>query len=163
MSIRKPRYRRQARIALAVLPLALGAATLTATDVAASRPVGAQTADRGSLDLLTDPFLQQPGHNTVEVAWFTEVHGGSHHVLVGDRVAELSDAELRRAVTTGRAPGIKVHRAATTQLSRTAEDPQSQLPAGEEPAPASPVVTCSATRPRSRTSPATVPVSRTVS
>lgn len=135
MSVRKPRHRRRARIALAVMPLALGAASLTASDVAASphNAASAATAEAGALELLTDPFLQMPGHNTVEVAWFTEVHGDSHHVLVGDRVDELSDAELRQAVANGRAPGVRVHDAETTPLSRTAEDSQSQLPAEQKP------------------------------
>lgn len=130
-----PRHRR-ARVALAAVPLAVIAATISASHVAAgpAAPTPASTEPVGSLELLSDPFLQLPEHNTVEVAWFTEFRGDSHHVLVGRSVDELSEDQMREAVATGQAPGVKVYEAGTSQLSRTAEDPGSQLPADEKPA-----------------------------
>jgi hypothetical protein len=93
----------------------------------------ASTEPVGSLELLTDPFLQLPGPSTVTVAWFTGFRGTQHHVLVGPRVGELSERELRDAVAGRRVPGVRIHPAGTTQLSRAAEDPQSHLPADEKP------------------------------
>jgi hypothetical protein len=135
MAHRSP-YMRRTRTALVALPIALGAAALGSAGVAGGAAPGsaASTDPVGALELLTDPFLQMPGHNSVEVAWFTEFAGGSHHVLVGERVGELSESELRDSVDRGRAPGIRVFAAETTQLSRVAEDPGSQLPVGEKPA-----------------------------
>ena len=37
--------------------------------------------------LLTDPFLQLPTTNSVNVVWFTEFPGDRHWVLVGDKLA----------------------------------------------------------------------------
>lgn len=66
--------------------------------------------------LLTDPFLQEPNPDAMEVAWFTEFRGDSHHVVVG----EGADARLFAAHTI--------------QLSRVAEDADSHLPADRKPA-----------------------------
>jgi hypothetical protein len=131
---RRSTHHRRARTALVSLPLMIGAASVVGADVAggAPAPAAASTDPIGSLELLTDPFLQLPGHNTVEVAWFTEFAGASHHVVVGARAGDLSEAELRAAVERGRAPGVKVFAADTVQLSRVAEDPGSQL--AEKPA-----------------------------
>lgn len=87
----------------------------------------------GSLELLTDPFLQLPERNSVEVAWFTEFAGDAHHVLVGERVAALSEADLRDAIARNGGPDVEVFPAESVQLSRVAEDPASQLPAGSKP------------------------------
>ncbi len=56
--------------------------------------------------LLTDPFLQLPGANSVNVVWFTEFAGVKHTVSYG---RELAQTEI----------------ATTTQLSRTREDARS--------------------------------------
>jgi hypothetical protein len=54
--------------------------------------------------LLTDPFLQLPGEDSVYVVWFTEFEGTDHTVTVD---------------------GSETFAAATTKLSRVAEDNQS--------------------------------------
>ena len=90
-----------------VLPSGAGVATVRAAEPMA---------------LLTDPFLQAPGPGSVEVAWFTESVGQSHHVLVGDQVATLSEDDVRRAVSAKGAPGVRVFGAQTSVLSRVAED-----------------------------------------
>jgi len=59
--------------------------------------------------LLTDPFLQWPGPDSVRVVWFTEFAGDRHWVSWGDRLDNRAVAETRR-------------------LSQTREDPQSRLP-----------------------------------
>lgn len=59
--------------------------------------------------LLTDPFLQLPGPDSVRVVWFTEFPGDRHWVDWGDRLEH-------RAVAT------------TRRLSQTREDAQSHLP-----------------------------------
>ena len=88
----------------------------------------------GSLELLTDPFLQQPDQSSIQVAWFTEFAGDSHHVLVGEQVSAMSEAELLEAVTRGGADGVNVFGATSVQLSRVAEDGDSELPADKRPA-----------------------------
>jgi len=59
-------------------------------------------------ELLTDPFLQLPTDNSVRVVWFTEFPGSRHTVSYGEN--------LNQIVT-----------AATTKLSRTREDKDSQV------------------------------------
>ena len=63
--------------------------------------------------LLTDPFLQLPTDNSVNVVWFTEFPGDNNWVLYGD--------ELENKVT-----------ATTTKLSRVREDAESKLEPGYE-------------------------------
>ncbi|WP_370330897.1 hypothetical protein [Mycolicibacterium hippocampi] len=92
-------------------------------------PAPASAEPVGPLELLTDPFLQRPEANSVEVAWFTEFAGDSHHVLIGERVGAMSDAELRDAVLRGDAADVTVFPAESVQLSRVAEDGASELPA----------------------------------
>ncbi|HEY9690012.1 MAG TPA: hypothetical protein V6D46_08450, partial [Coleofasciculaceae cyanobacterium] len=60
--------------------------------------------------LLTDPFLQRPGPDSVRVVWFTEFAGDRHWVDWGDRLDNRAVAKTRR-------------------LSQTREDAQSHLPA----------------------------------
>lgn len=62
---------------------------------------------RHSATLLTDPFLQLPSDTSVQVVWFTEFAGTGHTVEYGDGLTA---------------------RATTTQLSRTREDSDSQVP-----------------------------------
>lgn len=93
------------------------------------QPAPASAEPVGPLELLTDPFLQRPEANSVEVAWFTEFAGDSHHVLIGERVGAMSDAELRDAVLRGDAADVTVFPAESVQLSRVAEDGASELPA----------------------------------
>ncbi|WP_197373849.1 metallophosphoesterase family protein [Mycolicibacterium baixiangningiae] len=83
--------------------------------------------------LLTDPFLQRPAHDSLEVAWFTEFVGDSHHVLLGERAGEMTDAEVAAVVSCGTARGVRVVAAETVRLSRVAEDPDSHLPADRKP------------------------------
>lgn len=61
-----------------------------------------------NLQLLTDPFLQAPTANSVQVVWFTEFAGAQHLVEYGDRFEQ-------KAIAT------------TRPLSRTREDPQSRV------------------------------------
>ncbi|WP_144868544.1 metallophosphoesterase [Hyella patelloides] len=58
--------------------------------------------------LLTDPFLQLPTANSVNVVWFTEFPGENHWVLYGQK--------LENKVTAN-----------TTQLTRVREDSESKL------------------------------------
>ncbi len=58
--------------------------------------------------LLTDPFLQNPTANSVQVVWFTEFAGDRHVVHYGEALDQS-------AIAT------------TTQLTRTREDAQSHL------------------------------------
>lgn len=70
-----------------------------------------ETAERGvspSSGLLTDPFLQLPTPNSVQVVWFTEFEGDRHIVRYGEGLETM-------AIAT------------TTQLSRTREDQQSRV------------------------------------
>lgn len=72
--------------------------------------------------LLSDPFLQAPTANSVQVVWFTEFFGQDHRVYWGDARPAGSSGEDRlnhQAI------------AHTTQLSHTREDPQSQLSHGD--------------------------------
>ena len=57
--------------------------------------------------LLSDPFLQRPTDSSVQVVWFTEFSGTQHRVEYGDGLTA---------------------QATTTQLSRTREDSNSQVP-----------------------------------
>ena len=63
--------------------------------------------------LLTDPFLQLPTDNSINVVWLTEFPGDNNLVLYGD--------ELENKVT-----------ATTTKLSRVREDAESKLEPGYE-------------------------------
>lgn len=94
----------------------------------AAVPAGA-TADAGTgPTLLTEPFLQLPAKNSVRVVWLTEFAGRHHVVVVGARAGELNRAELRAAATGGKIRGVRVFRAQSAELSRTAEDAASQIP-----------------------------------
>jgi len=62
--------------------------------------------------LLTDPFLQKPTEDSVNVVWFTEFKGQKHWVACGSDM----DIEVE---------------ASTFQLSHAREDQKSRL--GEEP------------------------------
>lgn len=59
--------------------------------------------------LLSDPFLQLPTADSVQVVWFTEWEGIEHQVRYGDALERV-------AIAT------------SSQLSRTREDPQSKIP-----------------------------------
>ncbi|MDZ4234375.1 MAG: metallophosphoesterase [Dietzia sp.] len=124
---------RSVRAARAVVVIATVAAIIGACAPQQEVPPVSSEHD-GSLELLTDPFLQQPAENTVQVAWFTEFAGDSHHVLVGEDVRAMSEAELVEAVTRGGDTGVNVFAAESIQLSRVAEDGDSELPADKKPA-----------------------------
>jgi hypothetical protein len=65
----------------------------------------------GTIDLLTDPFLQLPTSNSVRVVWFTEFAGTNHLVAYGDRL-------------------FQTVLATSFQLTRTKEDSKSRLRLG---------------------------------
>ena len=65
--------------------------------------------DRTSNSLLSDPFLQLPTANTVNVVWFTEFAGDKHWVEYGTQFKQQVLAK-------------------TTKLSRVREDKDSQIP-----------------------------------
>ncbi|MBE9198802.1 metallophosphoesterase family protein [Nodularia sp. LEGE 06071] len=67
-----------------------------------------QTTMISAPHLLTDPFLQLPTANSVQVVWFTEFSGNKHVVTYGEN---LDKSSLAR----------------TTKLSRTREDQQSKV------------------------------------
>lgn len=109
-----------ATTALALSPRALAApATSTAPLLSAARA--------GTLDLLTDPFLQLPTPNGVSVVWMTEYAGGAHAVLVGSAVEGLSDAQLQAAATGTPPAGVRVFAASSSRLSRVVEDAASNV------------------------------------
>lgn len=58
--------------------------------------------------LLSDPFLQRPTPDSVQVVWFTEFAGSTHSVEYGNQLEQRVMAE-------------------TTQLSRTREDQESRV------------------------------------
>ncbi|NET75653.1 metallophosphoesterase [Okeania sp. SIO1F9] len=57
---------------------------------------------------LTDPFLQAPTENSVQVVWFTEFPGKGHFVVYGENLNQVIEAN-------------------TTKLSRTREDQDSRV------------------------------------
>ena len=99
--------------------LLLAIIALTALSViamqSANLPVRENTAPTAVVEspqdapqLLTDPFLQLPTDNSVNVVWFTEFRGTHHTVEYGDSFQSATPAT-------------------TTQLSRTREDSDSQV------------------------------------
>ncbi|GFE70328.1 metallophosphoesterase [Chroococcus sp. FPU101] len=58
--------------------------------------------------LLSDPFLQLPTENSVQVVWFTEFAGTQHYVVYGENLEHLATAT-------------------TTKLSRVREDSQAKI------------------------------------
>ncbi len=127
----RPRTRRRtaaAACALAgamLLPLAAPAAS-TAADEPSTDPVG-------SLGLLTDPFLQLPGSDSVRVVWNTSFAGDEHVVLVGDAVDTLDESALEAAATGTPPAGISAFDAESAAYSRLAEDNASHVPVKPEP------------------------------
>ena len=86
-------------LSVAMMPPALSALPNLSSD--------ATTAPK----LLSDPFLQAPSATSVQVVWFTEFEGIEHRVEYGDDL---------------RSPSTAI--AVTTQLSRTREDADSNVP-----------------------------------
>ncbi|MGB3294543.1 MAG: metallophosphoesterase [Phormidesmis sp.] len=74
--------------------------------MASALPSRADNASN-SATLLSDPFLQLPTDTSVRIVWFTEFEGTQHTVEYGDGLTA---------------------QATTTQLSRTREDSDSQVP-----------------------------------
>ena len=62
----------------------------------------------GDPSLLSDPFLQLPAENSVNVVWFTEFSGDRHVVKYGEQLSQQAVAQ-------------------TTKLSRVREDGDSQI------------------------------------
>lgn len=84
-----------------------------------------QPVNSDSYSLLSDPFLQLPTENTVNVAWFTEFEGDYHVVKYGDNLVkegvqgslkDFSDQQLNQKAIAN-----------TIKLSRVREDQDSQL------------------------------------
>lgn len=112
--------------------VATAAATLAAAVFGAGVPAVAAPPVRAA-ELLTDPFLQAPTESSVTVVWFTEFEGSQHGVLVGDGVSGLEGKSLAKAVHKTNLADVRAVRATTTQLSRTAEDSASNIPADQKP------------------------------
>ena len=102
----------------------IGAGLVAGTLVTAVLPGFAGASDHDN-SLLTQPFLQMPGHREVSVVWFTEQAGEAHYVITGSR-AELE--RLGDTMPTDR-PGrsIELHAADSFRMSRTAEDASSAI------------------------------------
>lgn len=125
-------------LAAVTLTVPLAVAATTSVTVPAT---GFSVAEVGDLPLLTDPFLQSPTRTAVTVAWMTEFPGSRHVVLTGEGVDDLTDAQLATVATRGRPPaGMRIHRAQTAPLTRTAEDSASNIPAVSRPAVADGIV-----------------------
>ncbi len=73
-----------------------------------NRASSSQTETPNSLKLLSDPFLQLPTTDSVNVVWFTEFRGATHTVEYGDNLQMDAIAD-------------------TTRLSRTREDSDSHV------------------------------------
>ena len=122
-----------------VVSLLGGVMLAAALPTAAQQPPEADTPPEGSR-LLTDPYLQLPGEDSVHVAWVTEFPGRLHLVLHGEGVEEMSDGELGDLAELGATstdaalkaaddePGVQAVVAQTTQLSQTREDADSAVP-----------------------------------
>jgi hypothetical protein len=95
----------------------------------------AESAEDSSIkpQLLTDPYLQRPTHNSVEVAWVTEFTGKGHWLLVGSDIARIAAPDPAR-IADGPADvipadlAVRVTQASTTALSRMREDGDSCPP-----------------------------------
>lgn len=113
----------------------LGASAAGAVALGLQTPAAAVPA-RGSLALLTDPFLQWPVGGSVRVVWFTEFAGVTHHVLVGDGVERIAATSVSAAMAALRSlpSGVAAFAADTSRLTRAAEDADSQIPAHRRPA-----------------------------
>lgn len=86
----------------------------------------------GEAALLTDPFLQLPTENSVNVAWVTEFEGARHLLIYGEGVAALAGQDaasvtksLRKRSLRGQ---IRVAAAETRKFSRMREDQSSRVP-----------------------------------
>ncbi|MGL5807454.1 MAG: metallophosphoesterase family protein [Xenococcaceae cyanobacterium] len=77
---------------------------LPSTIVASNLP----TLMNATSTLLTDPFLQLPTEDSVNVVWFTEFIGSEHKVIYGEKFERVSIAN-------------------TTKLSRVSEDKDSKI------------------------------------
>jgi hypothetical protein len=81
--------------------------------------------------LLTDPYLQRPTDDSVEVAWVTEFPGRRHWLLYGADVANIAVEDLVRLSEDPRGAelAVRVSKAQTVRLSRMREDGDSHPPA----------------------------------
>ncbi|WP_296698309.1 metallophosphoesterase family protein [Thiocapsa sp. UBA6158] len=82
-------------------------------------------------ELLTDPYLQRPTDDSVEIAWVTEFAGRRHWLLYGADVAEVAVEDLVRLAEDPRGAelAVRVSEAITVRLSRMREDGDSRPPA----------------------------------
>lgn len=85
----------KSRSSLAVLLSALGAAVLATAPSKAADSSDLFEMPAGPATLLTEPFLQLPGEDSVRVVWMTNFRGIRHEVIVG----EGEDRRIVRAVT----------------------------------------------------------------
>ena len=139
-SPRLPQPRRSAagtRRATAVAStLTAGALLLGGAFVAPTSAVAAgatpSTDPVGTLELLSDPFLQVPAKDSVNVVWTTEFAGAESVVLVGETVGTLTPEQLDDAAS-GKVTGVEVFDADTTKFSRLVEDTGSNIPVADKP------------------------------
>ncbi|MFG6444155.1 metallophosphoesterase family protein [Microbacterium sp. P06] len=137
--MRPLKYRRTTIAATGVLLCAALATPLlpaTAADPAADSAEArmGQTDPVGTLPLLSDPFLQIPSADSVNVVWNTEYAGTANVVLVGEGVARLTAEKARDAAKGAVFPDVRVVSADSKKFSRMVEDYQSRLPADRLPA-----------------------------
>jgi hypothetical protein len=127
------------RTAAIVSTLSAGALLLTSAVISPSQAEAADgfaapsTEPVGGLPLLSDPFLQVPEKDSVNVVWATEFAGAEHAVLVGEAVGTLTADQLDEAAA-GKVAGVAVFDADTSKFSRLVEDAGSNIPAAEKPA-----------------------------
>ncbi|MGP6174759.1 hypothetical protein [Corynebacterium sp. A21] len=112
-------FRSPIRVLTAATAAALAASLI-------SVPATAAPQTTGEASLLSDPFLQLPGKEQVNVVWFTAEPGTKHVVLTGE-IENLSSEQARAALDEGLA-GVTAHTAESTQLSRMYEDAASVIP-----------------------------------
>ncbi len=88
-------------------------------------------------ELLTDPYLQRPTNDSVEIAWVTEFAGRRHWLLYGADVADIAAEELARLAEHPRDTdlAVRVSEAQTIRLSRMREDGDSRPPADSPSGP----------------------------
>jgi hypothetical protein len=83
--------------------------------------------------LLTDPYLQRPTQDSVEVAWVTEFTGQGHWLLLGSDVARIAEPDPAR-IAHGPADvvpadlDVRMTKASSIRLSRMREDGDSKPP-----------------------------------
>lgn len=112
---------------------ALLCAGLVATVVVSPAAAAEGTDPSGTLPLLSDPFLQLPGDDSVSVVWATEYAGDLNTVLVGAGVAALDGEQAVAAAQGATFPEVRAFPAESRRFSRMVEDSASNIPVRPEP------------------------------